>query len=445
MRQNKLVWILFAVLAVFSACNTNNNKMNSLDEKVNKAVIYEVNIRQYTPEGTFAAFEEHIPRLKELGVDILWLMPIYPIGQERRKGTLGSYYSVENYTAINPDYGTAEDLHKLIDQAHQNGMLVILDWVANHTSWDNPWIKEHPDWYTHDSTGKIIPPHPDWSDVADLNYDNKEMRAAMIAAMKYWVEEFDVDGFRCDVAMEVPTDFWEAARDSLEKVKHVFMLAEAEQPDLMYKAFDAYYGWHLHHIMNQISQAKMTAKDLTEYFNGHAKEFPMRAIRMNFTSNHDENSWNGTVYERMPESYKTFAVLSFTVPGMPLIYSGQEACLHKRLSFFGKDTIEWHNCDMTDLYTELTRLKHEHSSLWHDSTSRHFEILKTDKPETIFAFRRANETDTLIAIFNLSAADAEFTIEDKLPAEMRDYFTDEKVDIGGKQYLPGWGYRVLVK
>ncbi len=419
---------------------------NSMYRLAQKSVIYEVNIRQYTPEGTFKAFENHLPRLKEMGVDILWLMPVYPIGEKNRKGSLGSYYSVKDYCAVNPEFGTSEDFKSLVDKAHEMGFKVILDWVANHTAWDNRWITEHPDWYVHDGKGNIVSPY-DWTDVAKLDYSNPQLRDTMIDAMKYWVEKYGIDGFRCDVAGEVPTTFWEQARLELEKVKPMFMLAEAEKPGLMCQAFDAYYGWHLHHIMNQLSQEKTDVMELNYYFLGHAQEFPGRAMRMNFTSNHDENSWNGTVYERMPHSYKTFAVFSFLVPGIPLIYSGQEACLNKRLRFFDKDTIQWKDCDMTRLYPQLIKLKHEHPALLAGKDGGSFSILRTSKPKKIFAFERAKDSDRILAVFNLSPDTVSFKLRtSNVQGKYTDYFsgTDVTVDTGVVCTMKPWDYYVFI-
>lgn len=439
--------IMFFGLGCKHQADTLPQDTDFLHDRVSSSVIYEVNIRQYTPEGTFRAFEKHIPRLRQLGVDILWLMPIHPIGEVNRKGKLGSYYSVKDYYGINPEYGTADDLHSLIQTAHRNGMLVILDWVANHTAWDNPWVKEHPDWYVHNEDGSLHSPF-DWTDVVELNYDNKQMRDEMVNAMKYWVKVFDIDGFRCDVAMEVPTDFWDSARVELNKIKPVFMLAEAETPGLMHSAFDAYYGWHLHHIMNQISQGKMDARELSKYFHGHARQFPRRAMRMNFTSNHDENSWNGTVYERMQHSYKTFAVFTFLVPDIPLIYSGQEACLDHRLKFFDKDQIQWKECEMTALYKKLTGLKHTHAALRGGPIRGGFKLLATSDPAHVFAMTRYASEDTLIAIFNFSDTAVSARIKSSLgPAQYTEYFTGEKITLssGTTLQLKPWDYKVFIQ
>jgi len=447
MKILKFVFV-FTIAFVLISCNTKNPK-HSKDFVYNRlafSVIYEVNIRQYTKEGTFKAFVKHIPRLKQLGIDILWLMPIYPIGEMNRKGHLGSYYSVKNYYKINPDFGTEQDLHELIKIAHRNGMLVILDWVANHTAWDNPWVKEHPDWYVYNKDSSLHSPY-DWTDVVKLDYNNKQMRDEMVNAMKYWVRVFDIDGFRCDVAMEVPKDFWDSARVELEKIKPVFMLAEAEKPELMYKAFDAYYGWHLHHIMNQISKRKMDVSELIKYFNGHAKEFPQYAMRMNFTSNHDENSWKGTVYQRMPKSYKTFAVFSFLVPDIPLIYNGQEACLNKRLKFFDKDSIQWKECDMTELYKKLIELKHSQPALKGGRDRGSFEILDNTEPKNVFTMMRYTNTDTLIALFNLSDTIVEFKLNTTITQlELKEYFTQENLILNHNTIfrLKPWEYKVFI-
>ncbi len=449
-----LIFVLMLGLPFISGCKKSENEVQTysaekkqLDKRISQAVIYEVNIRQYTPEGTFRAFEKHLPRLKQLGVDVIWLMPIYPIGEKNRKGTLGSYYSVKDYYGVNPEYGTKQDLKHLIDQAHENGMLVILDWVANHTAWDNPWVKKHPDWYVHNPDGTLHSPF-DWTDVVKLDYNNMQMRKAMINAMKYWVENFDIDGFRCDVAGEVPTDFWDSARVELEKVKPLFMLAEAEKPDLMYSAFDAYYGWHLLYIMNQISQGKMDARELKKYFNGHAKEFPARAMRMNFTSNHDENSWNGTVFERMPHSYKTFAVFTYIVPDIPLIYSGQEACLNKRLRFFDKDTIEWKDCDMFGLYQKLNSLRHTHPALAGGPDRGKMKILRTSDSVHVFALARYKDNDTIVALFNLSGDTVNVKLRFARPAgQFKEYFSDTEAELkrGSMVSLKPWDYKVFIK
>lgn len=311
------------------------------------AVIYEANIRQYSPEGTFDAFTEEIPQLKELGVKVIWLMPIYPISETKRKATgdlsvediedpeerekyLGSYYAISDYTDVNPNFGTKEDLDELVETAHANGMYVILDWVANHTGWDHHWLEEHPEYYTQNDKGEPVDPlNPatgeswGWTDVADLNYDNKELWDAMTAEMLYWIEEHNIDGFRADVAGEVPTEFWEQAVPQLEQTKPVFMLAESEEKELFHNAFDMGYNWEGHHLMNELAQGKIDVEVWDDYMKKIDTTYQEDDYLMNFVTNHDENSWNGTVRERMGKASEAMVALTYTIPGMPLIYSGQ--------------------------------------------------------------------------------------------------------------------------
>jgi glycosidase len=454
--------ISITFLLILSACNSQNTntKKESKEEKLKLTIhnypdrtktsnIYEVNIRQYTPEGTFKAFEAHIPRLKKMGVDILWLMPIFPISEKNRKGSLGSYYSVGDYKKVNPLFGSDDDFKSLMKTAHDNNMLVILDWVANHSGWDNPWITEHPEWYSKDKDGNIcVPEGTDWSDVADLNYDQPELRKAMIDAMKFWVENYDVDGFRCDVAGMVPTDFWNTAVEELEKVKPMFMLAEAEQLDLHEKAFDMGYAWHYHHIMNEIASGKQNAQDLRTYFEKAQDEFPQNIYRMSFTSNHDENSWKGSEYKRMPDSYKTFAVLTFTAPGFPLIYSGQEAGLEKTLRFFEKDTIDWKQHEMEDIYTKLIKLKNENKALWNGEAGSPAYFINTSNPKQIFTFKRIKDDNTVLVMMNLSKRKAIFNYMEKdIKRNYIDYFTGEEISVKPQENysLNPWEYKVLIE
>jgi len=313
----------------------------SMPEWAKSANIYEVNTRQYTPEGTFAAFQKQLPRLKEMGVDIIWMMPINPIGVKNRKGSLGSYYSISDYKAINPEYGTEADFKNLVAEAHKLGMHVIVDWVANHTSWDNVWMKDHSDWYTKDSLGNIIiPAGTDWNDTADLNYDNPELRKAMIDAMSYWVKNTDIDGFRCDVAGMIPISFWIHARKAIDELKpNCFFLAEAGEP-LQHMAFDMTYDWPLKDTINAIAKGKMNVTSLVKHFADENKKFKPEDLRMQFITNHDLNTWDGSEYERLGDkAVDAFNVLIYTIPGMPLTYTGQEEPLKKRLKFFDKDTV----------------------------------------------------------------------------------------------------------
>jgi len=412
------------------------------------AVIYEVNVRQYTKEGTFQAFRKHLPRLKELGVDILWFMPIHPISEERRKGTLGSYYSVKDYKDVNPEFGTLEEFKQLVDECHEMGFKVILDWVANHTGWDNPWIKEHPDWYVRNLKGEIV--HPlgtDWTDVAQLNYDNQDMRKAMLEAMKFWVEEIGVDGFRADYAGGVPVDFWETVRNELDKIKPVFMLAEDNRVmALLDKAFNANYGWELYNIMNNIAKGRNNAKHVEVYLKKIQSVYPKGTYPMHFTSNHDENSWHGTEYERLGDAVKTMAVLTFTVPGIPLIYSGQEAGLNKRLKFFEKDEIDWSDLSMQEFYKKLIILKKENPALWNGEAGGELNIFETTN-NNVLAFERVKDENRVIVIMNLSknASTVDIKIGDSA-GEYKSFFTDEIFNLLRQQTLElePWEYIVLV-
>lgn len=390
------------------------------------ASIYEVNIRQYSPEGTFKAFENDLPRLKKLGVDILWLMPIHPIGEKNRKGELGSYYSVKDYKAVNPEFGTMDDFKALVEKVHELGMYLIIDWVPNHTAWDNAWIEKHPEWYKKDSVGNPVSPF-DWTDVAQLDYENHEMRSAMIESMKFWLQEANIDGFRCDVAHMVPVDFWDVARTELEKVKPVFMLAEAEIPELHLKAFDMGYAWEFHHIMNEIAKGNKTAADIMPYLEKERKRFPKDTYLMHFTSNHDENSWNGTVYERLGDGIKAFAVLASTMPGMPLIYNGQEAGMDKRLEFFTKDTIDWKEHELFDFYQTLFALKEQNKALRNGAQGGELVYVPTSDEQAIFAFVREKEGDKIFVLLNLSDQSKQITLQGSdFTGQYTEVFTNEK-------------------
>ncbi|HUX53854.1 MAG TPA: alpha-amylase family glycosyl hydrolase [Williamwhitmania sp.] len=445
--------ILLATFVLFSSCNTGNNQPAQKFQVAHpewsyNATIYEVNLRQYTPSGTLTEFKSHIPELKKLGVKIIWFMPIYPIGEVNRKGTLGSYYSIKDYLKVNPEFGTMEDFKDVVKMLHENGMKVILDWVANHTSWDNTLITEHPDWYKHDSTGKIVSPF-DWTDVAQLDYSKPELQKYMIGAMKFWLTNADVDGFRCDVAGMVPTPFWNEARAELDKVKPVFMLAEAEQPDLQEYAFDMTYSWEFHNIMNAIAQGKDSIPQLDSCFQKELVTYPKNAFRMRFITNHDENSWNGSEFERMGDAVKAMAALTFVVPGMPLIYSGQEVGMQKRLRFFDKDTIQWVDNAWFPFYQKLVELKATNPALQcGEKGADMFRILSPNKK--IYAFTRENEQGKVLAIFNFSKEKQTFTLDNEaLAGHYVDLFADKaaEIDLTAKAdfTLEPWSFLIYVK
>ena len=380
-----------------------------------QAVIYQVNVRQYSADGTLEAAMAELPRLQAMGVDILWLMPIQPIGQVNRKGTLGSYYSIRDYTAVNPEFGTLDDARAFVRAAHARGMKVILDWVANHTAFDHPWTREHKDWYKLDAHGEIFPVtfnagtpgEEHWADVTQLNYDAPALRDAMIAAMRFWVSEVDLDGFRCDVAGEVPTPFWERARRELDAVKPMFMLAEADKIELHRAAFDMTYSWDLARLFERIGKGRAGAPELRQWLAEEPHGFPPSAYRMRFTSNHDFNSWNGTDAELYGDAYLPLAVLTFTLPGMPLIYGGQEARLTKRLAFFEKDPIDWKARELQPFYTTLVALKHRHPALAAGQYGGASAVLDVGN-DKLFAFERRKDADRVAVVVNLTPVEQAF-------------------------------------
>lgn len=452
---------MMVIMVIFAGCYKGKKKIEESGKQSKEiasnfthpewsknATMYEVNIRQYTEEGTFDAFQEHLPRLKELGVDILWLMPIHPIGEKNRKGPLGSYYSVKDYKGINPNFGTKEDFQELVDKIHEMDMKIIIDWVANHSAWDNPLIEKHPEWYSKDSAGNFHPPVEDWTDVVDFNYENENLRDYMRGAMEYWVRDFNIDGYRCDVAAEVPTDFWNNTRKALDEIKPVFMLAEANKPELHEEAFDMTYAWDLHFIMNEVAEGKKNANDIAQNIERDKTKYPKNAYRLIFTSNHDENSWKGSTYERLGEGVETFAMLTYTLPGMPLIYNGQEACLDRKLKFFEKDLIEWKDCNMTTRYKQLNHLKKENEALWNGQYGGSFERMKTNDDENVLAFVRASEDNQLFVIANLSKQPVDVTLEQmNHKGTYINYFEENKRRIkkNKKFSLDEWGYKVFIK
>ena len=381
------------------------------------ATLYQVNIRQFTADGTLAAAATDLPRLKSMGVDILWLMPLQPIGKLARKGTLGSYYSIRDYTAVNPEFGSLADARAFVDAAHALGMKVLLDWVANHTAFDHPWTREHKDWYQLDAHGEVFPvtfnagkPNEErWSDVTALNYERPALRDAMIAAMQFWVREADLDGFRCDVASLVPTPFWERARRELDAVKPMFMLAESDATDLHRSAFDMTYSWDLAALFHRIGKGEAGATELRDWAAKEPHGFPPSAYRMRFTTNHDFNSWNGTDAELYGEAYLPLAVLTFTLPGMPLVYNGQESRLTRRLEFFEKDPIAWKTHELAPFYAKLIALKHAHPALGNGPYGGALEPLVTGNDQ-VFAFRRTLANDEVRVAVNVTASPQAFRI-----------------------------------
>ncbi len=447
--------LFFSLCAVFVACGSVENADSTHGDAIahpewsRNVSIYEVNLRQYSESGSFAEFEKHLPRLQEMGVGILWFMPVHPIGVQNRKGSLGSYYSVKDYFGINPEHGTMEDFRRLVKKVHAMGMYVLLDWVANHTACDNPLTMAHPEWFTQNEQGEFVPPVPDWSDVIDLDYSKRGLRDYQIKALKYWVEEADIDGYRCDVAGMVPLDFWKEARTELDKIKPVFMLAEWEGPELHENGFDMSYSWVAFKSMNKIAAGKMNATSLDSLLTVEAGSYPVDAYRMRFTSNHDENSWNGTVRERLGDGAAAFAVLAGTIPGMPLVYSGQEAGLDKRLAFFERDVIPWQEHKMGRLYQTLLNLKKDNQALWNGSHGGTMKRINTASANSVFAFIRHKAEDTVLVVLNLSDKTQTVTMQNTGFANQifTDVFSGKPINITANMTfkLDSWGYKVLSK
>lgn len=402
--QTYLLAIFFVISCQKNEPNNNDSSLNSESNWAESAVLYEVNVRQFTEEGSFKAFSKELPRLKELGVDILWFMPIHPIGIKERKGSLGSYYAVKDYTAVNPEFGTLDDFKELVKTAHGMGFKVIIDWVANHTAPDHDWVTTNPDFYELNENGEIFGPF-DWTDVAQLDYDNRALWEAMASDMNFWLQEANIDGFRCDVAGLVPVEFWEFAKDKLVQTKaDIWMLAENEDvPALLNKAFDANYGWSIHAISNEIVKEEKTAADLARLILSQESVLPKNSYAIQFTTNHDENSWNGTVYERYGNAYNTMNTLMYVLPGMPLLYSGQESGTDHRLEFFEKDPIDWNNYAMQDYFKQLNELKHSVGALKVGDNAGSFELVATSDTTHVLSFHRKNGSSEVFGLFNLSA------------------------------------------
>ncbi len=472
----KKIFIIWSAIAMIGCKNNSEEIASTTIEKFSPAVeensvIYEVNIRQYSPEGTFNAFTKDIPQLKELGVKIIWVMPIFPISQTKRKATggddskfasempaaeqhkyLGSYYAVSDFKKVNPEFGTIEDFRNLVKTAHENGIYVILDWVPNHTGWDHVWIKNHPEYYTQNAKGEIIDPvNPEtgkswgWTDVADLNYDNQNLRAEMTADMMHWIKNEDIDGFRCDVAGNVPLDFWQQAIPQLRKQKSIFMLAEAWEPALLKNnLFDMAYGWDGHHTMNKIAQGKETVKQFDAYIEKINKDYEANDILMNFVDNHDENSWNGTIKSRLGEAEAAMTALSYLMPGMPLVYSGNEYGLEHSLKFFEKDSIPKTKGKQWELRSKLGKIKNEIDALNGGKNKADYKRLSASN-ENVLAFERTKNGKKVIYLANLSAKPVSVTMP--ITGQYKDVMNEKMMDLKATQVLSmvPWQYFILTK
>jgi alpha-amylase len=454
--MRKIVGFLL-ITAWLAACNSSSDSNTNTESKdtmentaskewIKTTNIYEVNVRQYTKEGTFNAFAKELPRLREMGVETLWFMPITPIAQKNKKGTLGSPYACSDYTAINPEFGTLDDFKNLVKEAHAQGFKVIIDWVANHTGWDHRWTKEHPDWYLKDSATNDFKIASGMDDIIELDYKNAQMRLAMIDAMKYWVEEAGIDGFRCDLASWVEVDFWIQAKQSLDQVGELFWLAELDpldNPDYM-QVFDAAYTWTWMHKTKEFYQGGHTLPMLDSILQRYQQAPGLQAW---FTTNHDENTWNGTEYEKYGDAAKALAVFSITWKGVPLIYNGQELPNHKRLEFFERDPIDWNsNYAMAPFYKTLFALKHNHPALHADVP---VERLQTNNNDHVLAYYRKKGDKEVVVVMNLSK-------NGNLPVELQNnaitgtytnVFTGAKSDLTTARNLTlqPWEYVVLEK
>lgn len=426
--MKKYLILLAAAVLVLAACNSNkkteaSRESWSLTETYGdsvafhpdwtySSVVYEVNIRQFTPEGTFKAFEAHLPRLKDLGVDCIWLMPMYPIGIEGRKEnaeSLGSYYAISDYKAVNPEFGTMEDFDHMLATAHELGLKVILDWVANQTAPDHVWMSSNPDFYERDAEGNAIWEY-DWTDTRSLDYENRELWAAMDDAMRFWLEK-GLDGFRCDAAGEMPAEFWQGVMPKMNAdYPEAYFLAEAERDNLAdpIQTFDANYAWELHHLLNSLAQGTKTVQDLKDYLGRDKARFPKEAFRLTFTSNHDENSWQGTEFEREGIFANACEVLCFTLPqSQPLIYTGQEVGMDHRLKFFDRDPVpSWEPNEYTEFFKKLTALKHDNCALKAGEKGGELVWLE-NMPEGVVGFSRETCCNKVIVLANFGVPPAE--------------------------------------
>jgi alpha-amylase len=411
--------------------------------------IYEVNLRQYTVEGTFAAFMKELPRLRDMGVETLWFMPITPISREKRLGTLGSYYACSSYLQTNPEYGSIADFKNLVNAAHERGFKVIIDWVANHTGWDHEWTKLHPDFYRKNLDGNFFDSNG-WEDVIDLNYDNPELCSTMIDCMKFWVAECNIDGFRCDMAMLVPLDFWRTARIELDSIKKLFWLAECEEI-AYHDVFDVSYTWKWLHKMEACWKQETDISGLDEILHFYDSMFPANAMRVFFTTNHDENSHSGSEYERLGDAASAFAVFCCTWNnGIPLIYSGQEMPNHKRLKFFDKDPIEWNgNYALHDFFKKLLQLRKINPALRAGDPAASTLRLHTDAHHFVFAFLRRNAENEVLVLLNLSNTDKPLLhiTGNDFNGHFTNLFTNAERDFTHEKYfaLGAWEYQVYVK
>ena len=428
--------------------------MNQHPEWSYGAVLYEMNVRQLTPEGTLRAAAARLEFLRDLGVDAVWLMPIYPIGEKNRKGTLGSYYSIRDYCAVNPELGTMDDFDDFVAEAHRLGMKVLMDWVANHTSRDARWIAGKPaSWYERDASGEPAVPW-DWTDTAKLDYANRDVWEAQTAAMEFWIARHAVDGFRCDMAMLVPIEFWQYAAARLRRVKpDLFLLAEAEQRNLFDDGvFDACYGWEMHHLLNDVAQQRVRVTALRDWLRADRGRYPRSAMRLAFTSTHDENSWNGSKFARMGAARGIMAAFTFVVPGgLPLIYTGQEVGYDHSFAFFDRDPIpaeSYRANAYTEFYRRLTELRHANPALAAGGRGGDMVEISNNAEDCLMTFVREVPGNQVVAVMNLSPYAIETDYYTGIYAGMyTDALTGRPSELRGHVVEPmgPWSYRILTR
>ena len=441
-----LLWsLLLASLFGFVTKSGANSDTTTIDEHpswIMQGNVYEVNVRQYTPEGTLKAFAKHLDRLKAMGVQTLWFMPINPISKLDRKGSLGSYYAVSDYTALNPEFGTMDDWKQVVKEIHAKGMKVIIDWVPNHTGADHRWLKERPEFFVKDSTGKPAVMF-DWTDTRQLNYKNPAMQDSMIASMKYWISQSDIDGFRCDVAWNVPGSFWSKCIGQLRQMKSVFMLAEGDSAYLSKSGFDAVYPWQMFHVMEKIAQGKLPASSLDSIRLESEKKYTPNTLQLYFTSNHDENSWNKADYGTFAgDIHAPFAVFTQTMSkSVPLVYSGQEEPLLRALKFFDKDPIGFKNYQRAPFYTTLQKLRQSNKALSADAS---FTKIKAGDEKAVFSYLKEKGNKKILVVLNLSNQEQTVSItEPKALGTALNVFSGKKESLDGKpKALKAWGYWV---
>ncbi len=441
--RSSVILLIFLVACQSKNENPNDTLLDGHPSWMMQGNIYEVNIRQYTPDGTFKAFESHLDRLHDMGVHTLWFMPIQPISKKDRKGTLGSYYAVADYTGINPEYGTMDDWKHLVEAAHAKGFKVLIDWVPNHSGADHYWLTKHPDFYVRDSAGNAISQF-DWTDTRKLNHNNPELRDTMIEQMKFWIRESNIDGYRCDMAHLVPEDFWIPCIRELKKMKNIFMLAEADAAWLHTAGFDATYGWPEFHLMNDIAAGKKKPSDLVTFLRQMDTSFPANAIRLRFTSNHDENSWNKADYGTLPGPiHAPFSVLTHTLPrSLPLVYSGQEEPILRAIPFFEKDAIVFQQLGRATFYQSLYQLRKNNVALQPNAS---VAFIDTPLPEQVLAFIRENGKKKILVVVNLSAQPVVLQVKEaKLMGKARNIFSNaiETLSSDATFALEAWGYKV---